>query len=293
MHNAGLIGVRREPTPLQASGVWDVQGAYTADRDGVWPRWPGDFGLPLIPGLQFWLEADYGLYTDENATTPALVDGAEVRSWVNRGEAGLVRMEAANNPMILRTNGGDPYLDINQALTTILPARVKSNNYVFIKSRLATAGSFRFVTTHDLDNSLVLLTTTMESGVSSRFPVSPTSQTQSSAANNFAESGHLWASWRGQEVIFGTRGVGSAIPVEGGGMSSLTGSSTQFPLVGIDIPIGVRALNTTTNLGAIGSKLKALVWYSTDEPLTESQVNAITAYLGSKWGFLSVSAEWA
>lgn len=293
MRNAGLLGVRREPTPFQASGVWDVQGAYTADRDGVWPRWPGDFGLPLIPGLQFWLEADYGLYTDENATNPAILDGAEVRSWVNRGQAGLIRTDPANNPMILRTNGGDPYLDINQALTTILPTRIKSNNYVFIKSRLATAGSFRFVTTHDLDNSLVLLTTTMESGVSSRFPVANTTQSQASAGSTFAESGHLWASWRSQDAIFGNRGVGSAIPVEGGGMSSITGGSTTQPAAAIDIPIGVRAFNTTTNLGAVGSKVKAFVWYSTDEPLTESQVNAITGYLGGKWGFGSVTLEWA
>lgn len=293
MRNGGLIGVRREPNPVQASGVWDVQDAYTADRDGVWPRWPGDFGLPLVPGLQFWLEADYGLYTDENATNPALLDGAEVRSWVNRGEAGLIRMEAANNPMILRTNGGDPYLDINQALPTILPVQIKTNNYVFIKSRLATAGSFRFVTTHGLDTSLVLVTTTMESGVSSRFPVSQTTQTQASAASNFAESGQLWASWRARDAIFGNRGVGSAIAVDGGGMSSITGGSTTQPAEGIDIPIGVRALNTTTNLGAAGSKIKALVWYSTDEPLLESQVNAITAYLGGKWSFLSSSAEWA
>ena len=283
MRNGGYLGVRREPNALSAPGVWGVQDAYTADRDGVWPRWPNDVGLKFDPGLLFWLEADYGLYSDVDATVPATADGAQVRSWVNRGTAGLVRFEPANNPMLLRPNNGSPYVELNSALAQPNLVNVKSNNYLWIKSRDLTSTTFRFLASVDPVTGTEGTRLLQGSGLLSRWPSSQTGSTDTTTATNYAESGALFMSWFAIEKMFLYNRMSSAVAVQGGGVSVVTSPSNTPPAAGINIPQGIRAFNTSTLLA--NGRVKALVWYSTDTPLTDAEANAISAYLGNKWGF--------
>jgi hypothetical protein len=284
MTNGGFLGVRREPNPLSAPGVWGVQDAYTADRDGVWPRWPDNAGLKLEPGLLFWLEADYGLYSDVNATVPATSNGAEVRSWVNRGTAGLVRFEPANNPMLFRPNNGSPYVELNLALAQQNPVAVKTNNYLWIKSNLLVSTSFRFLSsanTSGLPQSVFF-----ESGAVASFPLNNTSGSGATAATSFAESGTLDVSLSTRSPLFSYYRAASARANLGGGLNTVVGGNTSIngaPLAGINANLLVRAFGEPAFLR--NGRIKALIWYSTDTPLTESEFNAVSAYLGNKWGY--------
>lgn len=289
LRNGGLLGVRREPNPVSAQGVWDVQDAYTADRDGVWPRWPRDYGLPLIPGLQLWLEADYGLYQDETATVPALADGAEVRSWVNRGASGLVRLEPAQNGLIYRANNGNPYLELNSGMAQVQPCTVRTNNYWWIKSALNVSSSFHLFTQGNLSSGVYENRMRLETGGTFLMPNSATTQVSVATNSGYGENGQLGLSWISTAQIFAYRRMASAFALQGGGISVVTNPSQDIPGNGTNFSMGVRAFGTPGLMR--NGKIKALVWYSTDEPLTEAQVNAVSAYLGDKWGYANAAGS--
>lgn len=287
--NGGFLGVRRQPRREQSQGVWGVQDAYNADRDGVWPSWPVDFGVPMNPAPLLWLEADYGLYQDLDAVTPALADGATATAWVNRGSAGMIRCEPGSPGLLLRQNGGSPYVELNGAIAQMNPVSVRSNNYLFVKADVLNTANVDMVSSATLSDGVLDNRVRAATGASVWLPNSQTASFQLSAATAFGKDGRLWMSWVSTGLLFSNRRAGSALPQLGGGVASLTGASTVGSNTGIAFSAGLRAFG---RLGvAANAKLKALLWFSTDDPLTEAQVNAVNAYLGNKWGFNKVTGS--
>jgi hypothetical protein len=287
MSNGGVLGSRNAPRFDKASGVWQLEEAYHADRDGIWPRWPEDSGMPFSQDLLYWCEADYGLYKDEAATQPAISDGDPVRAWVNRGGAGIVKVEPTSNPMILRTNAGRPYLETNGAVTQVNYATLKTNVYAFHKLDDIDAAIGTLLADHDPATGLVRAVRQLGSISTPAFYYPAAAATGLSVVQQttFAKNGVLTANISTNPQLGGngrqTRYYNS--------VSSYTLNSTisTMPTLGLSIATAIRAIGFKSSGGVLSGsnfKIKALVLYSTNEPLTEAQVNAIADYLGGKWG---------
>lgn len=288
MSNGGVLGSRNTPRFDRASGAWQLEEAYHADRDGIWPRWPKNSGMPFSADLLYWLEADYGLYKDEDATQPAIADGDPVRAWVNRGSSGVVKVEPASNPMILRTNSGRPYLETNGAVTQINYATLKTNIYAFHKIDDIDNTVGTVFADHDPATGIIESTRQLGSTgtlVSFHYPASPTTGLSVIQPTTFMKNGVLAANISSNPRL----GANGRETRYYNSVSSYTLNSTisTMPNINIEVSFAVRAIGFKSSGGVLSGanfKVKALVLYSTNEPLTEAQVNAIADYLGGKWG---------
>jgi len=287
MSNGGVLGSRNAPRFDKASGVWQLDEAYHADRDGIWPRWPDDAGMVFDPGLLFWLEADYGLYKDVDATQPATVDGDPVRAWVNRGAAGIVKVEPAGNAMVYRANAGRPYLEVNGAVAQMQFISLKTHVYAFHKIDDIDATVATIFADHDPATGLVKATRQLGSTTTPAFvyPASATTGLSVAQSATFLKNGVLVANISTNPQLGGngrqTRFYNSASNY------SLNSTISTMPNLNLNIPTGVRAFNFRSSGGVLSGtnfKVKAMVLYCTDTPLKEAQINAIADYLGGKWG---------
>lgn len=287
MSNGNVLGTRNEPRFDRASGVWDINEVYHADRDGIWPRWPNDTGMVFSSDLLYWMEADYGLYKDEAATQPAVADGDPVRAWVNRGGAGIVKVEPTSNAMILRTNAGRPYLETNGAVTQINYATLKTNVYAFHKIDDIDASIGTIFADHDPTTGIVKATRQLGSTAQPSFfyPAAATTGLGVIQATTYMKNGVLTANISCNPQLAGngrsTRYYNSASSY------SLNSTVTSMPTLGLNIASAIRAIGFKSSGGVLSGsnfKVKAMVLYATNTPMTEEQINAIADYLGGKWG---------
>jgi hypothetical protein len=304
MHNGSGIGFRNLPTPAGASGVWGVEEAFLADRDGVWPRWPKDAGIPINPDLAIWLEVDYGLYQDRAATIPAVNDGDPVRAWANRGYAGAVKIEDGLPSMTLRISGAHRWLDVSDAVSEVMPITLRKNTYVFgLAQGMVTgraSGFYAFAKhapdTGNLDLSGPRLDAQTNSLAVPRASTSSFAFSNSSTATRFFRDGLVdFVYAHDPAVFFGTSGGSRVMRLNG--QSSAAGLSSVQPGGGTakEIDTGIRLFGHKNADGTLTPgylpRVKAFIIYLTDIELTEAEMFSIGNTLAARHDAFTYSAE--
>lgn len=302
--NGGVIGPRNLPNNRRANGIWDIEDAFFASRDGQWPSWPQDVGIPYHEDLLVWLESDFGVYADAEMNNPATLNGS-VSGWFNRGRLGSIRRDPAGAQWnLVQETAINNRLAVNMqstGLSEIVAATVKTNNYIFaVTDAIGTVANFFMP--HDPNTGIQ--TTTIQprlsvvSGANFNAPASNSGNTSVSSTGGLSsawfETNRVDFAYAAQVPPSVVGGGGTLTRLCAGGRfdaenapviesfnDSVTPSSvsyTQFMRV-----LGTRS--SSTSVGSAGSRVQALLWYSLDEPLSYTDFNAIGAYLGGKYGF--------
>lgn len=300
--NGGRIGGRNLPNNKAASGIWDIEDAYFAARDGQWPAWPQDVGIPYREDLLVWLESDFGLYKADGA--PASV-GDQVETWFNRGRIGSVQRDPAGGTWTLGVSGaGIPIPEVAMqatSLSQVVPALVKTNNYLFSVSR-ATSTVANVLMPHDPNTGVQ--TATLQPRIAAVSGSSFNAPASNAGNTSVTSGGGLAASWmEAYRVDFAYAAQIPPSVVGGGGVLTRFCAGGRFDAANAPVveafndnavPNGVaftqflRVLGSRSSgssIGSAGSRVHALLWYSLDEPLSYTDVNAIAAYLGGKYGY--------
>lgn len=275
--NGGYVGARNLPQAVKAGGVWQADEVYNANRDAVWPRWPGNIGIPFDERLRVWVEHDYGLYQDVDATVPVTANLQNVRSWVNRGNSGRLVCSLPVPPVRAYAGQADGVALYANQQRHFDPqiVDVRAYNYVFsVDFNSATNGRAK------ISNPLV----TAEANASARGAPSlhggngltaggsGTGYTQvtvptAAALNIHAQLSHV-AMNAGNQLIVSS------------GANINTGAAFASPVAATEITIGgVKGIVAPAN----ALTMFALIWYSSDTPMTKAELNQIYAYLGAKY----------
>ncbi|MBO4169546.1 hypothetical protein [Cereibacter azotoformans] len=263
--NGNILGARRVPTAQAAGGVWGVEDAYLADRDAQWPRWPENVGIPFDGRLRMWLEADYGLYRDADATVPVTANGQSVKSWVNRGNSGRLIHSSGTPPtktasgLDFATNPGFDALDCDRG----------RYNYAFAVGTQENNSGRSFI-----------------SGPASSVPLirpSSLSGSRYCSVTGPSYTGVLNVSFAGGTALFSSL-HGLLLPSTGS-VEQVVGSAgvTQVKAGVASYPPQGRAL-MSVGAGTNRANLAAVIWYSSDEMMSLDEINHVMAYLGTKYG---------
>lgn len=276
--NGGYIGSRNTPTQQRAGGVWGVEEAYLADRDAVWPKWPTNIGLPFDSRLRMWLEHDYGLYQDVDANVPVTANVQPVRSWINRGNAGRLVCSLPTAPVRAFASQADGvafYASQQRHFDPIFCDR-RAYDYVFVVDHLSSALgrakiSNPLVTAEAVGNARSSPSLSGGNGLTGAGmgaagylqAAVPTS----TALNIHAQLSHV------------TLDAGAKLVVSSG--ANINTGAAQVQTAGpVEITVGgVKGIVAPANL----MTMFALIWYSSDVPMTKAELNQIYAYLGGKY----------
>lgn len=292
--NGGVIGQRNLPNAGAAPGIWDIEDAYFASRDANWPRWPQDVGVPLKNGLRVWLEADFGVYADAGLNTVQSAVNGDVNAWFNRGDLGAIVRDGGAAWKLEQVNG-KPVINMNStSASQLMPARVKSHNYLFVKAYLSTNSISNFFMPHDSASGFILPTQVprlaAQSGSTFQFPVSNSanaSNTLTAADASWGEAGRVDFAYASNAAPGGVLQYPNAVGYyQAPGSPVVTAFTTPNLPAGVDYTQTLRVLGGRNSSGftTAGGKIQALLWYSLDEPMTTAEINAVAAYLIGKYG---------
>lgn len=275
--NGGFVGARNTPTQQRAGGVWGVEEAFLADRDAVWPKWPTNIGLPFDSRLRIWLEHDYGLYQDVDANVPVTANVQPVRSWINRGNAGRLVCSLPTAPVRAFAGQADgvAFYASQQRHFDPLVCDVRAFNYVFVVDYLTTTSGRAKITT---------LASTAEAVANARWSPSlhgGNSQTGAGTATGYTQIAvpstttlNIHAQLTSVALSVGARQVTSS------GANTILNAAFSTPASPTEITIGgVKGLVAPANL----LTMFAVIWYSSDEPMSKEELNQVYAYLGTKY----------
>ncbi|MEA5159975.1 hypothetical protein U5903_04225 [Cereibacter johrii] len=292
MHNGngGIIGARRVPTAQAAGGVWGVQDAYTADRDAQWPRWPQNIGIPFDARLRMWLEADYGLYQDVDATVPVISDAQPVRSWINRGNAGRLINNRQYAPTFAAATRGYKAVFFAKSVAKHFDELIcdrRAYNYAFaVHSTFGTASAARQIlhAPESGTGSTVRSFPTIVAGIGSgNGLLVGKSMTSTLAVQNYGNAGIYLSSQLGGLV---TQAAGDPLQVVGThGASTVMSTVSSLPLPG-PAAVSVGGVEGETSIANLpnDAALHAVIWYSCDEPMTAAECQQVLDYLATKYG---------
>jgi hypothetical protein len=276
--NGGYLGARNLPQAAKAGGIWQADEVYNACRDAVWPRWPGNIGIPFDDRLRVWVEHDYGLYQDVDATVPVTANLQNVRSWVNRGNSGRLVCNLPVPPVRAYAVQADGVAFYASQLRHFDPQIVdrRAYNYVFTVDFVASTNARAKITNSLCANEIA---TSMRSA-----PALTSGSTIAAAGKNDTSWLVLPAPSSSALNIFGQL---SSVNLTAG--QSLVGSSgasivTAEPLVVTPGPAEI-TIGGAKNVVAPSSlmTLFAMIWYSSDTPMTNAELNLVYAYLGAKY----------
>lgn len=275
--NGGYVGARNIPQATKAGGIWQADEVYNANRDSVWPRWPGNIGIPFDERLRVWVEHDYGLYQDVDATVPVTANLQNVRSWVNRGNAGRLICNLPTPPVRAYAGQADGvafYASLQRHFDPLI-CDVRAYNYVFVvdfnSQSLGRAKISNPQTTAEA-NANAKGAPSLHGGNGLTAGGNATGYTQvtvpaSAALNINAQLSHV-AMNAGNQLI-----VSSGANINTGAAFASTPASVEIT-VG-----GVKGLAAPAN----AMTMFAAIWYSSDAPMTKAELNQIYAYLGGKY----------
>lgn len=276
--NGGYVGARNIPQATKAGGIWQADEVYNACRDAVWPRWPGNIGIPFDERLKVWVEHDYGLYQDVDATVPVTANLQNIRSWVNRGNSGRLVCSLPVPPVRAYASQADGVAFYASQQRHFDPQIVdrRAYNYVFTVD-IVNNTSARL----KISNSLVT-----SEGVSSQRSAPSVTAGSSSGAVGRGPTSYLATPAVSGSVLNIAGQLTSVELTAGPSMVASSGAA-----VATSLPFTVAPSAEEVTIGGLKGAaapaslmtMFALIWYSSDEPMTKAELNQVYAYLGGKY----------
>jgi hypothetical protein len=254
-----------------------------------------------VPGLAVWLEVDYGLYQDRAATLPAVADGDPVNAWVNRGYAGALKISTGFSPMVLRISGAHRWLETTGAISEPLNVVFRKYTYIFGVAFDPASLSARSISRCSPENGIFSSanpTLQIQHGTISLPRSNSTIQSLTRTITStkimgegrsdfayFSENTEHFGAVNSARVM--RAATSGAFPISGGTTAATEAQET---------PAALRFFGIETGSGFSEggmSKVKALVMYFSDTPLSPAQMESVANNLAVKYdAYLYKAANW-